>query len=180
LAWLPFALIVAVTAAIVAGTVSRIGVKPLMLIGLALVTGCMLLMTRVSATGSYLTEMLPAFVLGAIGLGCAMVSAQVAVFTGVDEHETGLASGIVNTTQEIGGALGVAVLASAALTITTDRLRSADGSSVAVAAALTDGFQVAYTVGAALAAVGFLLALVLIQTPRASIATSDITEKRAA
>jgi EmrB/QacA subfamily drug resistance transporter len=180
LAWLPFALIVGATAAIVSGKVAKVGVKPLLLTGLVLITGCMLLMTRVSVTGSYATEMLPAFVLGAIGLGCAMVSAQVAVFTGVDEREAGLASGIVNTTQEIGGALGVAVLASVALAITTDRLRSAGGSSAAVAAALTDGFQVAYAVGAVLAAAGFVLALTLIQMPKAGVAVSDITEKRAA
>lgn len=179
-AWMPFAVIVAVAAGLGSALVGRVGAKPLMASGLALAATSLLLMTRVSVDGSYFGELFPAFALGATGMGFAMVAVQIAAFSGIEEREAGLASGIVNTTQEIGGALGVAVLASVAVSRTNDLLAGVDGAGVPLRAALTDGFQSAYAAGAVLAAIGLLLALLLVQTPKAVASTADATEKQAA
>lgn len=179
-AWLPFALMVAVAAAAGSSLVTRIGVKPLMAGGLGLIAAGLLLMTRVSVDGSYAGEMLPAFVLAAPGLGFALVAAQVAAFAGVAESEAGLASGIVNTTQEIGGALGVAVQASIALTLTNDLSGRVAEGSLSLPAALIDGFQGAYVAGAIAAAIGLVLALVLVRTAREPAAITAAPEERAA
>jgi len=174
-AWLPFALMVAVAATIGSSLINRVGGKPLMVGGLGLVAAGLVLMTRVSVDGSYVGELLPSFVLMATGGGFAMVSAQVAAFSGVAERETGLASGIVNTTQEIGGALGVAVLSSVALTRSNDLLAGVD---VSLPVALTDGFQAAYAAGAVLALAGCVVALTLLPTVRVkrALPVSDLSQ----
>jgi EmrB/QacA subfamily drug resistance transporter len=179
IAWMPFAVMVAVAAGIGSALVNRLGVKPMMVSGIGLAVAGLLLMTRVSVDGSYFGEMFPAFVLAATGMGFAMVSVQVAAFSGVAEHEAGLASGIVNTTQEIGGALGVAVLASVALSRTNDLLGGADGAGVPLPVALTEGFQSAYAAGAVLAAVGLMLAVTLIRTVRVKVLAPVIEEEAA-
>jgi hypothetical protein len=98
--------------------------------------------------------------LAAIGLGLAFVSMTVAAVSGVETHETGLASGLINTSQQIGGALGLAILA----TVANSRIDNLAASGTPQNVALTEGFQSAFLVGAGMAILGAVLAQVLVST----------------
>jgi hypothetical protein len=110
--------------------------------------------TQVSVGGSYLGDLLPGFLLIAVGLGFSFVPISIAALAGVQPSEAGLASGLINTSQQIGGALGIAALSAIATSTTSDEI--AGGTPVALA--LTDGFQGAFVAGAAVALVGVLVA----------------------
>jgi hypothetical protein len=110
---------------------------------------------QISASGSYLADILGPSVLSAFGLGFAFVAMTVAAVAGVEGHEAGLASGLINTSQQVGGALGLAVLAA----IANSRTDSLLGDGIARAEALTRGFGTAMTVGAGFAVAGALLAV---------------------
>jgi hypothetical protein len=113
---------------------------------------------QVSPDGSYLGDILfPSLVLS-FGLGFAFVSVTIASVAGVQPAQAGLASGLINTSQQIGGAVGLAILATVANSRTTDVATT--GASKAVA--LTEGFQSAFLAGAGLAVLGVILALTLI------------------
>ena len=98
--------------------------------------------------------------LAAVGLGFAFVPMTVAAVSGVENHEAGLASGLINTSQQVGGALGLAILASVANSRTGDLVAGGDPMPVA----LTEGFQRAFMVGAGFAILGAILASVLISS----------------
>ena len=102
--------------------------------------------------------------LAATGLGFAFVTTTIAAVSGVRDQESGLASGLINTSQQIGGALGLAVLATIANTRTDHVMASAGGDPSALTNALTEGFQAAFLGGAVIAALGFVLTLVLIRS----------------
>ena len=111
--------------------------------------------------GGFLTDILGASLLAAIGLGFGFVTSTIAAVSGVEEREQGVASGLINTSQQIGGALGLAVLSTIATTRTDDVM--ATGHST-LANGLTEGFQSAFLGGAVIAALGFVATLVLIRT----------------
>jgi EmrB/QacA subfamily drug resistance transporter len=144
--------------ALAAQLVTRIGVKPVLVIGMAALTGGLLFFTQVSVGGSYLGDLLPGFLLIGVGLGFSFVPISIAALAGVEEAEAGLASGLINTSQQIGGALGIAALSAIATTTTSDEV--ANGTTLNLA--LTDGFQAAFVVGAAVALVGVLVALFVV------------------
>ena len=139
--------------------VNRVGVKPVVVAGLAILTVGLVFFTQVSVGGSYATDLLPGFLLIAIGLGFSFVSISIAALAGVRHADAGLASGLFNTSQQVGGALGVAVLSTVATTRTDDA--TAAGSALPVA--LTDGFSAAFIGGAGIAFVGVLAALFLVR-----------------
>ncbi len=139
--------------------VNRVGVKPVVVAGLAILTGGLVFFTQVSVGGSYVTDLLPGFLLIAIGLGFSFVSISFAALAGVRHADAGLASGLFNTSQQVGGALGVAVLSTVATSWTDD----ATASGSALPAALTDGFSAAFIGGAGIAFVGVLAALFLVR-----------------
>jgi EmrB/QacA subfamily drug resistance transporter len=145
---------------VAAQLVTRIGVKPVMVIGMTTLTGGLVYFTQVSADGSYVADLLPGFLLVGVGLGFSFVPISIAALAGVEPAEAGLASGLINTSQQIGGAIGIAALSS----IATSRTEDAVGSGVALSAALVDGFTAAFLVGAVIAAVGILSVLVLIRS----------------
>jgi EmrB/QacA subfamily drug resistance transporter len=148
-----------VTSAIAAQLVTRIGVKPALLIGMVSLTAGLLYFTQVSVHGSYLGDLLPGFLLVAVGLGFSFVPISIAALAGIEPHEAGLASGLINTTQQIGGALGIAALSTIATTRTTDALHGGATKS----AALVTGFHGAFWAGVAIAAVGVVAAFTLIR-----------------
>jgi MFS family permease len=127
-------------------------------IGMAALTGGLLFFTQVSVGGSYLGDLLPGFLLIGVGLGFSFVPISIAALAGVQEAEAGLASGLINTSQQIGGALGIAALSAIATTTTSDEV--ANGTTLNFA--LTDGFQGAFVAGAAVALVGVLVALFVV------------------
>jgi EmrB/QacA subfamily drug resistance transporter len=158
LAYLPLAVGIVVTAGATAGLVTRFGFKPVLVTGLFVTAAGLLWFTQVDAGGSYLSDLLGPMLLAAVGLGLAFVSMTVAAVSGVEAHEAGLASGLINTSQQIGGALGLAILA----TIANARTDDAVASGSTVPSALTEGFQAAFAVGAGFAIAGAVLAMILV------------------
>jgi EmrB/QacA subfamily drug resistance transporter len=147
------------TSAIAAQLVTRIGVKPVLAIGMTSLTGGLVYFTQVSVGGSYLADLLPGFLLIAVGLGFSFVPISIAALAGIQPAEAGLASGLINTSQQIGGALGIAALS----TIATSRTSDALAGGATRTQALVDGFHGAFFAGVILAAIGIVAALTLIR-----------------
>ena len=145
--------------AVAAQLVTRVGVKPVLIAGMSLLTAGLLFFTQVSVAGSYLSDLLPGFLLIGIGIGFSFVPISIAALAGVQAHEAGLASGLINTSQQIGGALGIAALSTIATSRTADAL--ATGSTPPYA--LVDGFSAAFLAGVIIAALGIVAALTLIR-----------------
>ena len=158
LAYLPLAVGIIVTAGASAGLVTRFGFKPVLVTGLIVTAAGLLWFTQVDADGSYVSDLLGPMLLAAVGLGLAFVSMTVAAVSGVEAHEAGLASGLINTSQQIGGALGLAILA----TVANSRTDDAFATGASQASALTEGFQAAFAVGAGFAIAGAVLAMFLV------------------
>jgi EmrB/QacA subfamily drug resistance transporter len=158
ISYLPLAFGIIVSAGLASGLTTRFGFKQVLIAGLLLTSGGLIWFSQVSPDGSYVSDILFPSLLAAVGLGFAFVSMTVAAVSGVETHETGLASGLINTSQQVGGALGLAILATVANSRTADAV--AGGASQAVA--LTEGFQRAFTVGAGIAILGAILGTVLI------------------
>jgi EmrB/QacA subfamily drug resistance transporter len=145
--------------ALAAQLVTRIGVKPALAIGMTALSAGLIYFTQVSVGGSYLGDLLPGLLLIAIGLGFSFVPISIAALAGVQAAEAGLASGLINTAQQIGGALGIAALSAIATSTTSDSI----GSGSAVPVALTDGFQAAFIAAAGVAILGILVALFVVR-----------------
>jgi EmrB/QacA subfamily drug resistance transporter len=145
--------------AVAAQLVTRIGVKPVLVTGMVALTSGLVYFTQVPVHGTYLNDLLPGFLLVGVGLGFSFVPISIAALAGVRPAEAGLASGLFNTTQQIGGALGIAVLSAIATSRTSHAL--ADGT--ALPSALVHGFTGAFVVGAGVAAIGIVAALTLIR-----------------
>jgi EmrB/QacA subfamily drug resistance transporter len=145
--------------AVAAQLVTRIGVKPVLVTGMSFLTAGLVYFTQVSVGGSYLGDLLPGFLLTGVGIGFAFVPISIAALAGVEAAEAGLASGLINTSQQIGGALGIAALS----TIATSRTEDAVAGGTAVPNALVDGFTSAFVAGAIIAALGIVAALTLIR-----------------
>jgi EmrB/QacA subfamily drug resistance transporter len=159
LAYLAVAGTAIVWSAVAAQLVTRIGVKPVLVVGMSSLTAGLLYFTQVSVDGSYLTDLLPGFLLTGLGIGFAFVPISIAALAGVRNSEAGLASGLFNTSQQIGGALGIAALS----TIASSQTDSAVAAGSALPVALVDGFTAAFAAGAGIAALGIVTAFTLIR-----------------
>jgi EmrB/QacA subfamily drug resistance transporter len=157
LAFLPMTLCIVIGSTLASRAVVRVGAKPLLLAGMVSLTIGLLLFTGISADGTYIGNVLVASLLVAIGIGLSFVPATILAVAGVARPEAGLASGLVNTSRLVGGALGLAILAAIATAKTNSDLRS--GAVHSAHAALTNGFQLAFLVAAAFAFVGGLVTL---------------------
>src|SRR4051812_9023605 len=169
---LPLAGGIIVSAGLASGLTTRFGFKPVLIMGLILTAGGLIWFSQVSPDGNYVSDILFPSLLAAVGLGFAFVPMTIAAVSGVENHEAGLASGLINTSQQVGGALGLAILASIANSRTGDVV--AGGASQAVA--LTEGFQRAFMVGAGIAILGSIVAAVLISS-KASRAHSEAAQR---
>jgi EmrB/QacA subfamily drug resistance transporter len=145
--------------AVAAQLVTRLGVKPVLVAGMTTLTIGLVYFTQVSVGGSYLGDLLPGFLLIGFGLGFSFVPISIAALAGIQPAEAGLASGLINTSQQIGGALGIAALS----TIASSRTDDALASGTALPSALVDGFTAAFVAGAIIAALGILASLTLIR-----------------
>ena len=141
----------------------RFGPRAVLLAGLALVAAGLALLTRVPVDGAYVVDLLPTMLLFGVGAGLAFPALMTLAMSGATASNSGLASGLVNTTQQVGAALGLAVLATLA-TSRSDELRAAGEST---AAALTSGYQLAFGIGAGLVGVGLALAAFVLRSPAA-------------
>ena len=163
LAYLPLSIMIIVSAGVASQLVTRVGFKPVLAIGLLLIAVALAWFSRVSVDGGFTTDILGPSVIAAAGLGFAFVTTTIAAVSGVRDEESGLASGLINTSQQIGGALGLAVLATVATSRTEDLTTGAGRDPAQITDALNEGFQSAFTAGTVIALLGLALTLVLIR-----------------
>jgi EmrB/QacA subfamily drug resistance transporter len=156
LAFLPITAGIAVGAGLAQALVRRAGLRNVMLAGLALATVGMALLTGLPVQGSYAGDLLPGLMLISFGMGLVFVPVTLMATSGVAAQDAGLASGLFNTSQQVGGALGLAILS----TLATSRTASAGGST---ASALVAGWHVAFLGGAVLMGSAFLLILLVLR-----------------
>jgi EmrB/QacA subfamily drug resistance transporter len=161
ISYLPLAVTIIISAGVASALVTRIGFKITLIAGMLLITGGLVWFAQVPPHGSYVSDLLGPMLLAAVGLGFAFVPVTIAAVTGIRPDQAGLASGLVNTSQQVGGALGLAILVAIANSTTSSQF--ADGVRDR-AVALTEGFQDAFLVGAGFAAAGAILAALLISS----------------
>jgi EmrB/QacA subfamily drug resistance transporter len=157
---------------VAASLVNRIGVKPVIAAGMGFLTAGLLYFTQVSVGGSYVGDLLPGFLLIAVGLGFSFVPISIAALAGVHASQAGLASGLFNTSQQIGGALGIAALSAIATSTTEDGV----ASGTAAPQALTEGFEAAFIWGGIIAAAGIVVALVLVRRSDLEAPVEEVPE----
>ena len=153
-----FALTVVVVSNIAQVIVGRFGIRPTLVGGLAVSAISVAMLTRLPVDGHYFWDLFPAFVLGGAGMGLTFVPVTIASVSGVERADAGVASGLVNTSRQIGGAIGIAAISAIAASAT--RNYTGDAGSVA---ALDHGFRVAMEVLAGLLVVGIVAAAALVR-----------------
>jgi len=160
-----FALTVVVTANVAQAVVGRAGVRATLATGLALASASVALLVRLPVDGHYFWDLFPAFVLGGAGMGFSFVPITIAGLAGVERSDAGVASGLVNTSRQIGGAIGLAAMSTVAASATSSY---ADAHSVALTsgAAAVNGFQAAFVVLGGLLVAAIVVAAVLLRPVR--------------
>jgi EmrB/QacA subfamily drug resistance transporter len=148
-----------IVAALAQWLTTRYGPRPVMAAGLALNTGGLIWYSQIPVHGSYATDLLPGYLMVGFGLALAFIPVSIAALAGVGPRDAGLASGLINTSQQVGGAIGVAIASSVAVSRITHLLHR--GASNAVA--LTSGYSLAFSVVAGISAAGVVTALVFIK-----------------
>ena len=161
LSYLPLAVTIILAAGIASQLVTKVGFKPILAAGMGLIAAGLVWFSQISVDGSFLGDVLGPSLLAAAGLGFAFVPVTIAAVSGVEQHEAGLASGLINTSQQVGGALGLAVLSTVAFSQIEDGAAAAGG--VPTPAILTEGYADAFLVGAGIALLGLLATLTLIR-----------------
>jgi EmrB/QacA subfamily drug resistance transporter len=139
--------------------VTKLGVRPVLVTGLVLMTGGMLWYTQIPPHGSFATDLLPGYLMIGVGIAFSFIPMSIAALAGVENREAGLASGLINTSQQIGGALGVAVAATVAFTHAKTLIASGHDPL----SSQTSGFALAFWVLAAISALSVVAALVLVR-----------------
>ena len=160
--------------------VTRIGIRLVLTVGMALSAAGLILYAQLPVHGTYFTNLFPAFILSGIGLAFAFVPMSIGALTGVKPEDAGVASGLLNTNQQIGGAIGVALATTIATTYTSHYLSGHPGVGPLNGAALTHGFQIAFYVLAALAAVAAIVSAILIEPGAAAEPSDDVGDLRPA
>jgi EmrB/QacA subfamily drug resistance transporter len=157
LAFLPFTAGIILSAGFASNFAPRIGVRPIAIGGMIVTSIGMLLLTRLPVHGSYAADVLPSLVVTSLGLGCVFLPLTLVATTGLENEDQGLASGLFNTSQQVGGALGLAILSTFAASATSG------DHGVSKSAALVDGFHVAFAGGAIFILVALVALLALLR-----------------
>ncbi len=163
LVFLPMTLMIMLVASRAGKLVSHFGVRPVLGGGLIMLAAGLLLFTRIGSSGSAIVYVMIPGLLAAAGIAMSIVPSTIAATQGAKEGQAGLASGLVNTSRQIGGGLGLAVL----ITLATQRTSHQIGAGQQVAQALTDGFRLAYLIGAGLAGAAALITFTSLPKPAA-------------
>jgi predicted MFS family arabinose efflux permease len=161
LSYLPLAFAIILSAGVASQLVNRVGYKLPLTAGLLMVAGAIFWFGQVTVNGSYVGDVLFPSILAGVGLGFSFVPVTIAAVAGTRPDEAGLASGLINTSQQVGGALGLAILAAVANSRTAHVIAGGDHNQ---AAALTEGFKTAFMVGSGFALAGAILAALLISS----------------
>ena len=164
-AYLAIALTTIFTAGLAAQLVTRLGVRPILTAGMAIATIGLLYFTQVDVHGHYLSDLLPSFLLIGLGLGVSFVAVTIAALQGVGPTDAGVASGLVNTSRQIGGAIGLAAISTIAASATAGYAHS-HGLAVTSPAATVQGFQTAFVVLGGLLVAAFVVAGVFLRPAR--------------
>jgi predicted MFS family arabinose efflux permease len=157
--------------------VTRLGIRLVLPAGLALSAVALVLFARLPVDGSYFSDLFPAFLISGVGLALAFVPISIGGLTGVRQADAGIASGLINTSQQIGGAIGVAIATTIATTFTAHYVDVHPASSPLGGAALTHGFEIAFYVLAAFALVGAVVAAVLVESNPVAPAEAEVMEE---
>jgi EmrB/QacA subfamily drug resistance transporter len=165
LIFLPMTLTIMLIASRAGRLVSRFGVRPVLGSGLIMMTGGLLLFTRIGSSGSPISYVVIPGILTAAGIAMSIVPSTIAATQGAKQGQAGLASGLVNTSRQVGGGLGLALL----ITLATQRTTHLIGSGQQVSQALTEGFRLSYLIGAGLAAAAALITFTAIPRPDAAV-----------
>jgi len=144
----------------------RVGPRVLIAAGMLLGTGGMVYLTQVSVNSSYVSGVLPALLILGLGFGMIFAPGINTATAGVRREDSGVASALVNTVQQVGGSIGTSALSTIALTATASYLAAHRASSLAPAIAATHGYTVAFAISAGLLGLGFILAIVLLPSKR--------------
>jgi EmrB/QacA subfamily drug resistance transporter len=174
-AFVAFALSVVVASNLAQGVVARVGVRATLMMGLALATISVGLLTQVPVDGHYFWDLFPAFVLGGTGLGFSFVPVTIASLAGVERADAGVASGLVNTSRQIGGAIGLAAISTIAASAASS-YASAHGVSAASAAATVSGFQTSFVVLGGLLVAAFVVAGVFLRPAGERVEEGEVAE----
>jgi EmrB/QacA subfamily drug resistance transporter len=169
-AYIPLTLSIIGFSAVSQALVTRVGIRLVLPVGMALSAAGLVLYAQLPVHGTYFANLFPAFILSGIGLAFAFVPMSIGALTGVRPDDAGVASGLLNTNQQIGGAIGVAIATTIATTYTSHFLQGHRGVGPLDGAALTHGFQIAFYVLAALAALAAVISAIMIE-PRAATTT---------
>ena len=141
--------------------IMRFGPRNTLIPGVSLVVIALLLFARTPVDGNYLVDVMPAMLITGFGIGVSFPSLMTLAMSGATPEDAGLASGLVNTTAQVGGAVGLAVLA----TLATQRTEGLEADGVAEMAALNSGYHLAYLVGASLVGIALLLSIFVLRSP---------------
>lgn len=179
LLFLPFSLGVGISAGIASQLLPRFGARPITFAGLLMATGGMLLLTRLEPSSAYISDILPALMVLSLGMGLVFVPISATALFAVGNHDAGVASAVLNTCQQIGGALGTAFLNTIAVTTTSnyfadkmiDPTNPANGA--AIAAGLTEGFTQAFLWSAGFMLVASLVWVFMINADKDTLAAND-------
>jgi len=174
-AFVAFALSVVVASNLAQPVVGRLGIRGTLMMGLSLATVSLGLLTQVPVDGHYFWDLFPAFVLGGTGLGFSFVPVTIASLAGVERADAGVASGLVNTSRQIGGAIGLAAISTIAASAAASYAH-AHGVSAASAAATVSGFQTAFIVLGGLLVAAFVVAAVFLRPARERAAEAEVVE----
>jgi EmrB/QacA subfamily drug resistance transporter len=167
-AFVAFALAVVVASNVAQMVVGRFGVRPTLTAGLIASAVSVALLTRLPVHGDYFRDLFPAFVLGGAGLGMSFVPVTIASLTGVERSDAGVASGLVNTSRQIGGAIGLAAASAIAATATANYASAHPALTESSALALDHGYRTALYVLTGLLVVGALVAVTLVRPARSA------------
>ena len=161
--------------AVAQSLVTRLGVRRVLPVGMAISAGTLVLFARLPVHGHYFFDLFPAFLVGGIGLALAFVPMQIGGLTGVQQSDAGVASGLINTSQQVGGAIGLAAATTIATTFTNHYVNAHPGTNALSGSALTHGFGITFYVLAGLAVLGAVLAAMLIE-PKSPATETELVE----
>ena len=163
-AYIGLTLTIIVFSGVAQALATRVGVRPVLTVGMLLSAAALVMYAGLPVHGHYFWDLFPAFILSGLGLALSFVPMSIGALTGVNEDEAGVASGLINTSQQVGGAIGVAVATTVATTFTAHFVNAHAGASALGGAALTHGFEITFYVLAGFAIAGAIVAGLLIES----------------
>ncbi len=177
-AFVAITLTIVVVSNVAQGLVTRLGARRVLTVGLLVAAGALALLARLPQDGHYFWNIFPAMVLAGIGMSLSFISMTIAGLTGVERADAGIASGLINTSRQIGGAVGLAAVSTLATTYTNQYVDTHEGVTALSAPALTHGFDVTFYALAALAVAGALVAGIFIE-PQSRLAPVEHVDDEA-